>query len=81
MFMADPRSEVIVKRVLDQKNVELMYPGNEDAAAYNRTLELEMEELEEIADFEKRLENLSKQITNQMVAKNYSNFFKSNASS
>lgn len=44
MFMADPRTEVIVKRVLDKKMVRLMYPDNRDAADYNQRLELEIDE-------------------------------------
>ena len=38
MFMPDPRNQVIVKRVLDPKKVELMFPGNKEAMYYNQTL-------------------------------------------
>jgi major vault protein len=38
VFLPDPRHEVIVRRVLDQKTVNLWYPGNTEAAAYNQAL-------------------------------------------
>lgn len=38
MFLADPRKEVIVRRVLDLKAVNLLYPGNAEALEYNRNL-------------------------------------------
>lgn len=59
MFLADPRSQVIVKRVLSQKNVELMYPGNQDAAVYNRTLETEMEDGDDDSMLSSRFATLS----------------------
>jgi len=39
MFLPDPREAVIVRRVLSQKQVELWYPGNQEAAAYNLQLQ------------------------------------------
>lgn len=45
MLLADPRSEVIVKRIIDPKTVELWYPGNKRAIEYNeRLLELAAQE-------------------------------------
>jgi major vault protein len=38
MFLPDPRRQVIVRRVLDEKTVTLWYPGNVKALEYNRTL-------------------------------------------
>jgi major vault protein len=38
MLLPDPRTEVIVKRVLDDKTVELWWPGNKEALEYNRKL-------------------------------------------
>ena len=38
MLLPDPRREVIVRRVLDPKQVALWYPGNEEALAVNRRL-------------------------------------------
>lgn len=35
MYLPDPRSEVIVRRVLDPKTCGLWYPGNQDAIAAN----------------------------------------------
>lgn len=42
MFLPDPRKEVIVKRVLDEKTVNLWFPTSTDALQYNRQLEAEM---------------------------------------
>ena len=39
IFLPDPRHQVIVRRVLDQKTVALWYPGNTEAALYNKSLE------------------------------------------
>ena len=38
MYLPDPRTEVVVKRILTDKECELYYPGNMDALAYNRGL-------------------------------------------
>jgi major vault protein len=38
MFLPDPRTEVIVRRVLDPKTVALWFPGNREAYEYNRRL-------------------------------------------
>ncbi len=35
MFLPDPRHEVVVRRILDTHDVELMYPGNSEAVAVN----------------------------------------------
>ncbi len=35
MYLPDPREEVIVRRVLDARQVELWFPGNKEALAYN----------------------------------------------
>jgi len=42
MFNPDPRTEVIVKRVLDEQTVKLWFPTSTDAVAYNKTLETEI---------------------------------------
>ena len=42
MFIPDPRKEVIVKRVLDEKTVNLWFPDSNDAVAFNQQLESEM---------------------------------------
>jgi major vault protein len=39
MYLADPRHEIPVRRVLSQAECKLWYPGNEEALAYNRDLE------------------------------------------
>lgn len=39
MFLPDPRHEVIVRRVLDVRQVRLWFPGNEEAVEYNRRLQ------------------------------------------
>jgi major vault protein len=38
MLLPDPRTEVIVRRVLSEKQVNLWYPGNTEAAEYNRSM-------------------------------------------
>lgn len=38
MFLPDPRREVIVRRVLSDKEVALWFPGNQEAAIYNDEL-------------------------------------------
>jgi len=42
MFLPDPRNEVIVKRVIDPRDVELWFPGNQEAIAYNTKLSKEL---------------------------------------
>jgi len=45
MFLPDPREVVIVRRVLEPKQVELWFPGNTEALAYNTRLkEIQAEE-------------------------------------
>ncbi|MFO0660355.1 MAG: hypothetical protein U0165_11075 [Polyangiaceae bacterium] len=38
MFLPDPRREVIVRRILDQRQVSLWFPGNTEALAHNQRL-------------------------------------------
>ncbi|MDP1719122.1 MAG: SPFH domain-containing protein [bacterium] len=38
MFLADPRTQVIILRELDEKTTQLIYPGNAEAAAHNKKL-------------------------------------------
>ncbi|MDP3278918.1 MAG: hypothetical protein Q8Q09_27245 [Deltaproteobacteria bacterium] len=38
VFLPDPRREVIVRRVLDPRSVELLFPGNREALEYNQRL-------------------------------------------
>lgn len=38
MFLPDPRQQVVTRRVLSEREVRLLYPGNEEALAYNRGL-------------------------------------------
>src|SRR5271157_3183729 len=38
IFLPDPRNQVIVRRVLDDKTVQLWYPGNTEALEYNENL-------------------------------------------
>lgn len=49
MFLADPRKEVIVRRILDDKSVQLMFPNNAEARQHNAALR-EIAESQE-ADF------------------------------
>lgn len=41
LFLADPRNEVIVRRILDPRLCRLMYPLNEEALAHNERLSQE----------------------------------------
>lgn len=45
MLLPDPRKEVIVKRVLNDRTVSLWYPGNAEALEYNRSLRSSMTDL------------------------------------
>ena len=38
MYLPDPRYEVVVKRKLSRHQCELLYPGNDEALAYNMSL-------------------------------------------
>ncbi len=38
MLLPDPRREVVVRRVLSDRECQLLYPGNADALAHNRAL-------------------------------------------
>ena len=38
MYLPDPRTEVVVKRKLTDKECELFYPGNTEVLSYNRSL-------------------------------------------
>ena len=38
IFLPDPRNQVIVRRVLDDKTVALWYPGNTEAIEFNENL-------------------------------------------
>lgn len=42
MLLPDPRSHVIVKRILDAKQVQLWFPGNKEAMEYNQKAAIEM---------------------------------------
>ena len=44
MFIPDPRKEVIVKRVLDDKTIKLWFPGNTEALEHNQLLQDELEQ-------------------------------------
>ncbi len=47
MFLPDPRTEVVVRRILDLHDVELMYPGNAEALRVNARYQQESEQLGE----------------------------------
>lgn len=44
MFLPDPRTQVIVRRVLKPEVVEMMYPGNTEAMEVNRGFQAEQDE-------------------------------------
>lgn len=43
IFLPDPRKEVIVRRVLDQKTCSVMFPGNTEALLHNNSLAAQFE--------------------------------------
>lgn len=43
IFLPDPRREVIVRRILDRRQVELWFPGNPTAIKHNETLAAQRE--------------------------------------
>lgn len=43
MFLPDPRKEVIVKRILNPKQVKQWFPGNQEALHYNQQLQRQLE--------------------------------------
>ncbi len=47
MFLPDPRTQVVVRRILDLHDVELMYPGNAEALRVNQRYQVESEQLGE----------------------------------
>ncbi len=44
MFLPDPRTEVIVRRILESKQVELWFPGNQKAKELNEELKRQVQE-------------------------------------
>ncbi len=38
MFLPDPRTEVIVRRIIDPKIISIWFPGNEEALEYNKRM-------------------------------------------
>jgi len=56
MLLPDPRNQVIVKRVLNDKTVQLWFPGNAEALKYNQALNNELDDTEEeyIQDYSAR---------------------------
>ncbi len=51
MLLPDPRTQVVVRRVLSQKMVKLLYPGNEQALQVNAALEEAAQDLPAGAHF------------------------------
>ncbi|MCB1191248.1 MAG: hypothetical protein H7A23_19210 [Leptospiraceae bacterium] len=47
MFLPDPRKEVIVKRILEKRQVSLWFPGNQKAQEVNEELKKELKKLKE----------------------------------
>ena len=51
VFLPDPRKEVIIRRMLDPKLVELWFPGNKEAISYNSDLQEMIAKYSETTDF------------------------------
>ncbi len=45
MFLPDPRTQVVVRRILDVRTLDLLYPGNREAQEVNATYQQLSEEL------------------------------------
>jgi major vault protein len=45
MFLPDPRTEVVVRRILDSRTVDLLYPGNDEAQSVNEDYRRESDRL------------------------------------
>ena len=43
MYLPDPRKEVVVNRILNEKTLSLWYPGNKEAIEHNKRFEAEMQ--------------------------------------
>lgn len=50
MFIPDPRKEVIVKRILDDKTIKLWFPGNNEALDHNQNLQDELNKNQEFSN-------------------------------
>ncbi len=46
MFLPDPRTQVVTRRVLDPRTVDLLYPGNQEALRVNAAYQREAEQLD-----------------------------------
>jgi major vault protein len=69
MLLPDPRTQVIVRRILDKETVQLWYPGNAKALQYNQALQ-------EIADSipeKDKLSNVGVNYLDQTSLMNFSN--------
>lgn len=61
MLLPDPRNEVIVKRVLNEKTVNLWFPGNKEAIKYN--LKLKEATMDSGLDYTEQFSNVSRSIS------------------
>jgi major vault protein len=50
MYLPDPRKEVVVNRILNDKNLSLWYPGNQEAVDRNRAFQKEMVEQMDLSE-------------------------------
>lgn len=61
MLLPDPRNEVIVKRVLDEKTVNLWFPGNQEALLHN--IKLGEATMDSGLDYTEQYSNTSRSIS------------------
>lgn len=66
MYLPDPRTEVVVKRKLSQKECDLWYPGNTDALTYN--IGLSEKSVEKSLRKDMTVDNMAYGILNEVTA-------------
>jgi major vault protein len=60
MLLPDPRNQVIVKRILNSRTVELWFPGNKEAMEYNKKMQEQQQEILPLIIEQNANKNLSK---------------------
>ena len=74
MFLPDPRNQVIVRRILAKKDLELIYPGNQEAIEVNEHLTELMRVQVEVADEQSISGTLSNVLSESSVRRGLSSY-------
>jgi len=75
MFLPDPRKEVVIRRILDPKLVNLLYPGNDEALKYNVNLSKSIADAESDAAGYVTQESYLKSVMNSDQADAFAKFY------